>query len=642
MLRRIVLLLSAFVLFPSATLVWAQSDEELAALLEAPASPAGMVAFFELSCAACHDNTDPGNRAPSREALRAMDPERVLRAITTGPMAEFAPGFDDDRLRAIAELVTGKPFGGTADRTAAAMSNQCRGPLTLNDPFEKPRWNGWTPDPTKSYRFQPQEAGGLTGAQVRDLELKWAFAMPGATSAAWAQPTIVGGALFIGSDNNFVYALDAKTGCVHWSFEAPGQVRTAVSIGEVTTVAGVRYAAMFGDYMGYVTAVNAETGEELWSMRPDDHPAAKITGPPVLDPSPGGRLYVGVASWEEIPGLNLVYECCKFQGSVVAVDVGTGDKVWATYTFPERPRPLRTNSAGTQLYGPAGAAVWNSPTLDLENRTLYATAGNCYITEFFEQRAGYDYGACDAVFAFDMDSGERLWWTQLLAHDPHAGGCGMGPDLRINCPGYIDGRDDDPSGSPVLHTLADGRRILIQGQESGRVTALDPDNGGAILWVAQAGDALGAPNGGFGGAFDGEYYLKALAFEDGSGSVSALRAADGSRAWHTPVPRPSDCVDPESDTTCHSGNWAAASAIPGAVFTGSRDGVLRSFSTEDGGILWEFDTMRDFDTVNGVEGFGGGFGGAAPSIVDGMLYVGSGYAILFGAPGNVLLAFGLN
>ena len=647
MLRRVLLSTSAVMLpgsvlalalYASPSTAWAQSQRPLP-----DASTAGMVVFFELACATCHESTDPDNRAPSREALRLMDPERVLRALTTGPMAEFVPNFDGERLRAMAELVSGTPFGGVADRTAAAMSNPCASPLRLDDPFAQPGWNGWAPDPTLSYRFQPQEAAGLTGAQVSELKLKWAFAIPGAASAAWAQPAIVGGALFLGSDNNFVYALDAKTGCVHWSFEAPGQVRTAVSIGEVTEVPGVRYAAMFGDYMGYVTAVNAETGEKLWTMRPDDHPAAKMTGPPTLDPSPGGHLYVGVASWEEIPGMAIEYGCCKFQGSVVAVDVNTGEKVWSTYTFPQRPRQLRKNAAGTQLWGPAGAAVWNAPTLDLDNRKLYATAGNCYITEFFEQEFGFDDGACDAVFAFDMDSGERLWWTQLTANDPHGGGCGMTPEQqRVNCPGYVDGRDDDPSGSPVLHTLEDGRRILIQGQESGRVTALDPDNDGAVLWVAQAGDALGAANGGFGGAFDGEYYFKPLPFEDGSGSIAALRPADGSRVWHTPVPQRTDCEDPDSTRTCHSGNWAAAIAIPGAVFTGSRDGVMRSFSTEDGSIQWEFNSRREFDTINGVEGFGGGFGGAAPSVVDGMLYMGSGYAILGGSPGNVLLAFGLD
>ena len=190
------------------------------------ASPASMVWDFEERCALCHDDTSPENRAPTREALRQMAPERVLRSLTTGPMADMAEGWGDDQLRAMAELVAGKPFGGSvAHRRAEAMSNQCSARLSLDD-SNASAWNGWSPDPTKSYRFQPAEAGGLTGQQLGDLELKWAFAMPDATSASWAQPTVFAGALFIGSDNNFVYALDARTGCVHWSHEAKGQVRT--------------------------------------------------------------------------------------------------------------------------------------------------------------------------------------------------------------------------------------------------------------------------------------------------------------------------------------------------------------------------------------------------------------------------------
>ena len=625
------------VLFPA--VVWPQPPQ--GSQPSGPVSPARMVSSFERACMSCHDNTNPENRAPSREAMRQMTPERVLAAVMTGPMAVYAERMSDEQKRALAELATGKPFGGVADRTAAAMQNRCASALELDDPFGRPRWNGWSPDPTRHHRFQPAEAGRVTADDVPNLTLKWAFAIPGAASASWAQPAIVGGALFIGSDNGFVYALDARTGCVHWSYEAKGQVRTAVSIGEVKDIPGVRYAAYFGDYMGYVSAVNAETGAELWVMRPDDHPAAKITGPPVLDPD-GERLYVPVASWEEIPGVALTYECCKFQGSVVAVDVKDGSQIWKTYTLPERPRPLKKNSAGTQLYGPAGAAVWNAPTLDVEHRALYVGTGNCYITEFFESRVGFDGGACDAVMAFDMDSGKRLWSTQLLISDPHAGGCGRGADRRINCPGYVDGRDDDASGAPVLHTLPDGRRLLIQGQESGRITALDPDDYGFVQWVTQAGDELGAPNGGFGGAFDGELYFKPLPYADHSGAIVGVRATDGSRVWYTELPKPSDCADPDSRRTCHSGNWAAATAVPGAVFTGSRDGVLRGFSTRDGTILWEFPMRREFETVNGVPGHGGGFGGAAPSVVDGMVYVGSGYAILGGEPGNVILAFGVD
>ena len=604
-------------------------------------SPASMVSAYELVCSSCHDNRSEESLAPSRQAMRHMVPERVLEALNNGPMTVFAKEFSEDEKRAMAELVTGKPFGGTVDRTAAAMSNQCPNPLVLDDPFGKPAWNGWMPDPTNGYRYQPREAAGLTADDLPNLKLKWAFAFPGAASTAWAQPTVVGGAVFMGSDNNFVYAVDAETGCVYWSYEARGQVRTAVSIGEVTDIEGARYAAYFGDYMGYVTAVNAETGEELWSLLPEDHQAAKITGPPTLDPSPDGDLYVGVSSWEQMPGRHITYECCKFQGSLTAIDVNTGEPVWKTYTMPERPKPLKRNSAGTQLYGPAGAAIWNAPTLDLELRRVYATAGTCYISEFFDKRVGFDGGACVSVTAFDMDTGERLWATQLVPMDRHPGGCGREPEeLRLNCPGYVSDPDDDPSGSPVLFTAKDGKRMIIQGQESGRITALDPDNEGAILWIAQAGDEMATMNGGFGGAFDGEYYYKPLPFEDGTGAVAAIRPSDGSRAWYTTLEKPVDC-DPEA-YECSSANWSSATVIPGAVLTGSWDGVMRAYASGSGEIIWEYPTRQRFEAVNGVPAFGGGIGGSAPTIVDGMMFVGSGYAILGGTPGNVLLAFGLN
>ncbi len=631
-----------FVTVPSALLMTQLILSPVAAQEEREPMPsaASMVSPYELVCSSCHDNRSDESLAPSRQALRELSPERIVEALTTGPMAVFGEKFGADEKRAMAELITGKPFGGTVDRTAAAMSNQCSAPLTLDKPFSKPSWNGWAPDPTRSYRFQSVEAGGLTAADIPKLKLKWAFAFPGGASAAWTQPTVVDGTVFIGSDNNFVYAIDASTGCVHWSHEANGQVRTAVSIGAITDLPGVRYAAYFGDYMGYVTAVNAETGEELWNLLPDDHQAAKITGPPTLDPSPGGHLYVGVSSWEQMPGRYITYECCKFQGSLTAIDVKTGKPVWKTYTMPERPKPLRRNSAGTQLYGPAGAAIWNAPTLDLEHRRIYTTVGTCYISEFFDKPVGFDGGACVSVMAFDMDSGEKLWWKQLIPMDRHPGGCGSEPEeQRINCPGYEKDLDDDPSGSPVLFTAKDGKRIIIQGQESGRITALDPDNDGAVLWVAQAGDELAVMNGGFGGAFDGEYYYKPLPFGDGTGAVAAIRPADGSRAWYTTLEPPDNC-DTES-YECSSANWSSATAIPGAVLTGSWDGVVRAYAAASGEVIWEFPTRQRYEAVNGVPAFGGGIGGGAPTVVDGMMFVGSGYAILGGTAGNVLLAFDL-
>jgi polyvinyl alcohol dehydrogenase (cytochrome) len=80
-------------------------------------------------------------------------------------------------------------------------------------------------------------------------------------------------------------------------------------------------------------------------------------------------------------------------------------------------------------------------------------------------------------------------------------------------------------------------------------------------------------------------------------------------------------------------------AIPGVVFSGSDDGHLRAYATEDGRVLWAVDTVREFQTVNGVRGKGGSLDGAGPVLVGGMLFVNSGYARNGGMAGNVLLAF---
>jgi polyvinyl alcohol dehydrogenase (cytochrome) len=635
--RFMVILLALIPLAPA--IVATQSPPSSPAI---PSSSAAQVMAFERRCATCHDNPGPESRAPSREALRRFTPEQVLAALTTGSMASRARDISDEQKRTMAELVTGKPFGGAAPRAASAMKNRCAAPLTLKNPWTEPRWNGWSPDPQTQWRFQPAAAARMTAEQVPHLKLKWAFAMPGAGAAAWSQPTVVGGAVFMSSDNGFVYALDAETGCVHWSYEAQGQVRSGVTIGDAKGTPGVRYAAYFGDYRGNVYAVNAETGAQSWVKRVDSHEGAKITSALVIDPT-GDRLLVPVASWEEIPAPEITYQCCTFQGSLVALDLKTGRQIWKTYTYPERPQPLRKNSAGTQLWGPAGAAIWNPPTIDVRRRIIYVGTGNPYIVA---PHATAD----DAIMAFDLQTGKRLWWTHMGPDDPHPGGCGRTPEeRRINCPGYINGRDDDASGAPVLATLPDGRTIVIEGQESGRITAIDPDKRGDVLWVAQAGDELAASNNGFGGAFDGELYFKPLPFADQTGALAAIRATTGERVWYTTVPRPAGCPElpagrGSSDAQaqgCHSGNWAGATAIPGAVFTGSRDGILRAYSSRDGKIIWEYRTNREYETVNGVAGKGGGIGGPGPTIVGGMLFTGSGYDILFGATGNVLLAFGL-
>jgi len=618
--------------------------------------PTRMVGAFENGCAVCHDNSPAGRpisggtapaNMPSRFDIQQMEADELL-AVLNRPIAAHDESdrfriFDTEEYkRAVIELVTGKPFGGVAHREASAMPNQCARPMNLDDWENQPSWNGWDPE-LGVHRFASEAVGGITADDIPKLKLKWVFAFPDSGVANWSQPSVVGGALFMTSDNFFVYALDAKTGCVHWSYRAQTAVRGAVKVGPVDDVPGVRYGAYFGDMSGVVYGVNAETGEEMWTMRADDHPQAKITSAVRLDSS-GERLYVPVASWEEQPGSHLEYECCTFQGSVVAVDVKTGNKVWQTYAFEERPRPLnKTNSAGTPLFGPAGAGIWSSLAIDEKRRAIYAPTGNCNITEHFGVGAvSFDGGSCDSILAIDMDTGRRLWMTNLLpaSSDRDEGGCGRGPDRLVNCPGYVQGPGDDVNQA-ILLDLPNGRRVLLGVQESGRITALDPDNDGAVLWVAQAGDRLAINGSAWGGASDGELFYRPLIYRDTTGAVAAMRVTTGERVWYTELPKLEDC-DLPGWGSCASGITAAATAVPGAVLTGSSEGTLRAYSKADGGILWEYPTQQRYEAVNGVPAFGGAIGSTSPTIVDGMMYMGSGYAIFGSRPGNVLLAFGID
>ena len=400
-----------------------------------------------------------------------------------------------------------------------------------------------------------------------------------------------------------------------------------------------------------VHAVDAETGEGLWKFRADDHPAAKITGSVVMD-TQGGRLIVPVGSFEETFPATKTYECCTSQGSLLALDPETGDQIWKTYSIPNRPKPVRKSAIGTQLYGPAGAGIWVAPTLDYKRGLAYVGTANGYIDV-------PDGGSSDAIIAFDLETGERRWSTQLLAGDMN---CVDDPETdefgRSNCgdprvAGQSAGANDDISGSPILSTLPSGRQILIAGQESGRITALDPDADGAVLWVKNTHDAPQWPNGsGLGAATDGDLYYRGiatcpalnLARNPGAckpvetGAMVALNAATGEEVWSTLHAKPADCRDPEANS-CSGGIFGAVTVIPGVVFAGAKDGTLRAYSTHDGEILWEYKTMREYETVNGVRAKGGSIGGHGPTIVDGMLFMGSGYNLFQTAAGNVLLAF---
>jgi polyvinyl alcohol dehydrogenase (cytochrome) len=579
------------------------------ALAFAFAQPPNGSMVFENHCAACHAGTD--SRVPPVSALRERTPESIVDALVTGLMRQQAAELSDAERRAVAEYLTGRVPG---SRAVAAAVARCVAPPPLNA-TNGPRWDGWGVDVANT-RFQPAAQAGLTAAQVPKLTLKWAFGFPGATTAR-AQPTIAGGRLFVGSQDGTVYSLDAATGCIIWTFKAKAGVRTAITIGP----RGQGSAAYFGDGRANAYAVDAATGALLWMRNLDEHPSARITGAPTLN---GNRLYVPVASGEEGQGNNAKYECCTFRGSLVALDVSTGALVWKTFTIAAEAKPI-----GTTRWGPSGAGIWSSPTIDAKRHLVYAATGNMYTEP--------QQGASDAIIAFDLDSGAIAWIAQVTPQDVFVVGCNQ-PN-PANCPAEV-GPDFDFGSSPILAKLPNGADIIVAGQKSGVGWAFDPDKRGAVKWQYRAGkgSALGGME--FGSAVDGDQAYFAVA--DGNsaqpGGLHAVKLATGERAWYTPAPAPV-CGMPGRG--CNAAILAAITVIPGVVFTGSNDGALRGYSTTDGSMIWQFDTNRDFTTVNGVPAKGASISGPGPVVAGGMLYVNSGYGALGGRPGNALLAFGI-
>jgi polyvinyl alcohol dehydrogenase (cytochrome) len=610
--RALVWLIVMVMLLPLAGVATAQEQ----------AQPKGWVAaqiLFEKNCSKCHGNANSLVRAPARETLMKLSPEAIYAALTSGPMSVQAKDLTDDQKRLIAQHLGGRPFGVAGAGDAKSMSNRCATNPPLGDPSAGAVWNGWSNDAINT-RFQSAQAAGLTADQVPRLKLKWAFGFPYATEM-YSQPTVVSGRIFVGGDTGYVYSLDAATGCVYWSYQAQAGVRTAPTIGAVKTQGAAKYAVYFGDQRANEYAVDAATGELLWKQRVEDHPLARIVGAPKLY---NGRLYVPVSSGEEGISASAGYPCCTFRGSVVALDAETGKQIWKTYSIPETPKPTKKNSAGTQLSGPAGAAIWNSPTIDVKRNALYVGTGDAY-TEPAAKTS-------DAILALDLDTGKMLWSFQDIRNDSWMVGCD-GKHIVGNCPEEL-GPDYDFSVSPMLRTLSNGRQFLVVSGKSGYVLALDPDKKGAVLWKTPLFEKPPSYSGliVFGGASDEQSAYFAL---NQVGGVAAVDMVTGERKWFTPL-APAD----NPGEAPRPGQSAAVTAIPGVVFSGGWDGRLRAVATGNGSVLWEFNTVRDYTTVNGVPGKGGSMGAPGPTVVGGMLYVGSGYVgVSNGLPGNVLLAF---
>ncbi len=591
--------------------------------------------LYKENCARCHEGQV--KRAPHRQVLQRLSADMVLHSLELGKMKFQGMTRTTAERRATAEWITGKKLkpASAQDETVAGFCPDAPGEFSIED--GAPEWNGWGVNHFNT-RFQTAADAGVSADQVPNLKVKWVFGLP--MDFQTSQPTVVGGRVFVGSMKGRVYAVHAKTGCLYWSVKTKAGVRSTMVVDTLPGTSPARYVVYVGDVEANLYALDAQTGKELWQVKIDDHPLARITATPKTH---GNRIYVSATTFEEVAGGDPSYECCTFRGSVLALNRFNGKQVWKAYTIPDPPAPVRKNKFGVQLWGPSGASVWSSPALDLERGRIYVTTGDNY-----SDPASL---TSDAVMAFDLRTGKFLWSKQFTPNDAWNVGCETDDDA--NCP-QARGPDLDFASSPILHILPNGRRIILAGQKSGVMHAIDPDRDGEILWQHRVGKGGLAGGIQWGSAADAKQVYVALSdigiktvensdvgwatTLDGSvgGGMFAIGIESGERNWHVP---PVGCGDKPQ---CSPAQSAAVTAIPGVVFSGSEDGHLRGYATDTGEVVWDYDADQEYESINGVKTKGGSFDGPGPTIVDGMMYVNSGYGFWGGMSGNALIAFSVN
>jgi len=566
--------------------------------------------------ASCHDS--PSGCIPSIAAIKQMTGEAVYAAMATGAMKAQTSGLSTQQL--VSLLVYLAPSGRANTKTAFEKSCKGNAPLGAGASAWGGPWGGWSPSVTNA-RYQDAKAAGLAAADVPRLKLKWAFNL-GPVTTARGQPAVAGGRVFVGTLAGDVYAIDAARGCVQWALKATAGIRSGVVVGDASGVPAV----FFGDRSAVMYAVNAESGELLWKRRPVEHLLAQATATPQFYK---GVVYLGFSSLEESLAADPNAECCSFRGSVVALDAANGRTIWQSFTIEEA--------------GPSGAAIWSTPTIDEQKGAVYVATGNNYSKPATE--------TSDAVLAFDLKTGKRLWSRQFRQGDTYNGGCSA--PGHPNCPGE-EGPDSDFGQPPILVQLGGGQRALVIAQKSSMVHAIDPDAEGKVLWQTRVG--AGGPLGGsqWGSAADSQRayvavsdaVLHSVADAKGSrialdpkkgGGLHAIDLKSGRIVWSA---APAKC--PATQTICSPAQSAAVSAIPGVVFSEGIDGHMRAYSTTDGRVIWDFDTVREFPTVNGKPARGGSIDATGAAVAGGLVFVNSGYNQFGGMAGNALLTFSVD
>ncbi len=586
--------------------------------------------LFAEKCLSCHALPGPW---PDAAGLSKLSSEEVYRVLTAGLMRELANDLNDAERQAIASYVGSL----NPNKPSLASGGLCK---TTNNTNNKSSdtWPGWSID-NDNHRFVRNF--NISRSRIRDLKLKWSFVFPDTApfTSAGNQPTVVDGRLYIGNMNGMVYALDAESGCTHWSYKARTHIRTAILVADDTVV--------FADYESNVYALNAQSGAIRWISRADEQPSARVNGNLTLH---DGVVYIPISSNQEFTvSWKPETPCCSFQGVIVALDLNTGKQKWKTTLIDEPLRVIGLNSKGNKRYGPSGVAVWSVPTVDVKRQLLYVTTGNQYT----EPRIAES----DALVVLDLNSGEKRWTKSFVPEQFKAGDIwnssyeakAMFNNTNIDCPPMNkEYQGDREIGAPaILKKLSKGNEVLLVGTKDGVLYALDPDNEGSVHWqirLSKIAPGRGPILGGIehGIAVNDKFAFVPIAdmkplLQTALGSMASVDLETGKLRWQVQAANDT-CTD--KPIGCNNGYMGAPTLAGKILFAGSTDGFLRAFDASSGKILWSYDTVKQFTGVNGVKGTGGSIARNGPTVINNMLYQTSGYGHLgAGMPGNVLLAF---
>lgn len=596
--------------------------------------------IFKQSCATCHEQGL--GKAPKREVLELLSIDKIVLALEIGRMQPQAAHLSKEEKIRVAAFLT----DGAETDTRWLEDAVCK---NVSKASEKAAIvsAGWGMG-TANHRFQSAELAGINAENVGRLTLRWAFGYSKVADAR-SQPVLTNDTLFVGAKTGHLLALSPDSGCIKWSYRATSSIRSALVLGERR---GER-VLYFADDLATVYAVRALDGKLIWKQSVSLFSTSIVTGSPVYH---AGRLYVPISSYEVAAAGMPGYPCCRSHGGLQVLDVEQGEKLWTWHATDNAVVQGKTRQ-GAPRWGPSGAVVWTTPTIDSKRSVVYIGTG--------ENMSAPATGTSDAIVALDMQTGKVRWHFQATANDIWNAACLNGGDA---CPAQP-GQDFDFGASVILTQLSNGKDILLAGQKSGEVFALDPDRQGKVLWRKRI--SQGTTNGGvhWGMAVEGDQVFVPMADPERNipgyvprPGLYALDLNTGQFTWQAPVSRSckfdmawvpqigleqvrsgkSRKLEDRYACSWYYGLSAAATAVPGVVFAGALDGKLRAYNSRNGKVLWQTNTAVPFDTLNGLRAHGGAIDVDGPVIGNGMLFIHSGYSMFGQLPGNVLLAFSVD